>query len=443
MKKSILFFISIMAICSSLQAQTHRSVRPREIHDNMQGSIESQMEHLVGEIISVELPAVSNGNRAYSFTGSIKDTTWIKEVKNKKKAKLGRDYKLSNRPTLKEDIEGKKFKVLGTETETIGQYNLDTYLITTIQNIDNESEQYKWRVHIHSNHQGTSKPHVKIRLDKYSQIAREAYVDGKPYYLLNNKYAKPNKDNGYLNYMEVKCTDCDFYIGGDYLSEIYVSKYIDNDGHEFVFDEYRTSVNELPITQESYNQMVSSAISRLTNEGEYYFVLDKVEKPKSSMVRNGKTTVSSNESVMPQFQYVDNQISILWICLDKQISFTLKNLSSSTIKINWDNVCFIDENNEASGVLHKGIRYMDAGKPMASTLIPKGAELSDLIAPTNKLYYSGDWYQKSLIKHGNYLNKELLDKVVRVILPIEVNGVELEYSFHFKVCWEYSHPEYH
>lgn len=54
------------------------------------------------------------------------DTTWVKDVKNKKRAKIGRDFKLGNRPTFKEDIEGKKFLVLGTDTETTGLYSLDT-----------------------------------------------------------------------------------------------------------------------------------------------------------------------------------------------------------------------------------------------------------------------------------------------------------------------------
>lgn len=219
-----------------------------------------------------------------------------------------------------------------------------------------------------------------------------------------------------MNYVEVKCVDCDFYIGGDYLSGIYVSKYVDNDGHEFVFDEYRTLSKEWPIDQESYNSLVSSSISRLTNEGKYYFVLDKVEKPKNSTIRYGKTTEATNESIAPQFQYVDNMISILWICLDKQISFTLKNLSSSTIKINWDNVCYIDESNESSGVIHKGIRYMDAGKPMAASAIPKDAELSDLIAPTNKVYYNES--EERLYSLSSLILKLFSRAFCRFFLPV-------------------------
>lgn len=109
-------------------------------------------------------------------------------------------------------------------------------------------------------------------------------------------------------------------------------------------------------------------------------------------------------------------ISILWICLDKQISFTLKNLSSSTIKINWDNVCYIDESNESSGVIHKGIRYMDAGKPMAASAIPKDAELSDLIAPTNKVYYNES--EERLYSLSSLILKLFSRAFCRFFLPV-------------------------
>jgi hypothetical protein len=129
--------------------------------------------------------------------------------------------------------------------------------------------------------------------------------------------------------------------------------------------------------------------------------------------------------------------------VDKECNFVLKNKSNNTIKVVWDDVSFIDENNLASKIFHNGVRYIDANNSQPSTSIPKGAELVDLLAPTNKIRNYNGWYRENLINHNNMFNSNLVGRYLKILLPIEVKGVVNEYEFTFKINWKYSNPEYH
>lgn len=438
------FIVSILLLghTFALLAE-NRTVRPDEIKkfDNL--NIEHTLNNLIGEQIKLDFTDCSERFLSLYLYYLNKDTTWIKPISNPKKAKLNKHYTVQDIPITKEDIESRTYLVTKTENRIVGQYQTTSYSDVYLQDIANPNSVLVWKVQTSSNYQTVNNPEVRVLIDKYQKIVTDRYVDNEDYYILDDENCNPNKDNGYLHYVPVKCVGCTWYLGGRYLSPIYISTYETADGKQYKYDEYRITINKLPIYKTDYLERVEQTINRLKEEGSYYYTMAKVTKPKNSAIRYGKTTEIKSDDIVSKYLYEDNIMSILWLILDDRCQFTIKNKSGNSIKIIWDDASFVDENNSASKVYHSGIRYIDANKPQPSTSIPNGTELEDLVAPTSRLYYYDGWGSASLINHKNRYDAELVGKTIRINLPIEVKGVINEYEFTFRANWRYAHPEYH
>ena len=127
----------------------------------------------------------------------------------------------------------------------------------------------------------------------------------------------------------------------------------------------------------------------------------------------------------------------------KQFEFSLTNKMTNSIKIVWDDASLVDENNMVSKVIHKGIKYINAQDAQSATTIPGGASISELIAPTSRIGYSDGWYQRSIVSSNKSNDPNVVGKTIKILLPIEINGIINEYVFCFTIGWRFSYPEYH
>ena len=177
------------------------------------------------------------------------------------------------------------------------------------------------------------------------------------------------------------------------------------------------------------------------DSGKFVASLSKVEKPSNSAVRYGKTT-SVTEKDITKYSYEDNFINILIFAGSSQFNFILKNVSTNTVKVVWNEAVFVDVDGSTSKVMHSGIKYSQReGDQPASTII-KGAKLEDLAAPTDKVYYDDvlkEWSSKSLYSNAD---PKLEGQTIKLMLPIQVKDVVNEYIFEFKLNYVYNHPEY-
>lgn len=180
----------------------------------------------------------------------------------------------------------------------------------------------------------------------------------------------------------------------------------------------------------------------------YDVTLSKVESPADVKANFGETkVVQLTENNLSKYQYEDDYIDIIWYVSSKNLHFSLKNKSGHSIKINWDDVSFVDINGKVGRVMHSGVKYIDRNNSQPATTIPNGAKIDDLLIPTDNVYYnsptrytSGGWGETNLIP-SFYKTQEALDaeagsyigKTMRVLMPITVEGVQNDYTFEFQV----------
>ena len=184
----------------------------------------------------------------------------------------------------------------------------------------------------------------------------------------------------------------------------------------------------------------------------YDVSLSSVESPENAKEQFGgtkivKLTESQGDESINKYQYEDQYIQITWLYATNQLDFELVNKSDYTLKINWDDIAYMDAGGNVSRIMHKGVKYSERESSQGSISIPKGGRLSDTVIPTSNVSFlsAGSysrWYQKSLIP-CYYDNKAAMQAdiakgtwmgaTIKVMFPIEIEGVKNDYSFEFRV----------
>lgn len=176
----------------------------------------------------------------------------------------------------------------------------------------------------------------------------------------------------------------------------------------------------------------------------YNVGLSNVEAPADAKKQYGETKiVTLDDKGKNSYKYEDDYIEISWFVYSSQFSFTLKNKSDYSIKIPWDDVTYINTAGSVSRVMHEGVKYIDRYNSQPASVVPKGASLSDIIQPTENVYFIsgqyGGWRTANLFSFNiNKSNLEVskaiyINKTVRILLPILIEDVRNEYVFEFKI----------
>ena len=183
----------------------------------------------------------------------------------------------------------------------------------------------------------------------------------------------------------------------------------------------------------------------------YDIGLNSVESPADAKVQFGENKIVKfiqDENQM--FRYEDKYIVIVWTVLTSRLAFTIKNQSGHTVKINWDDVAYVNYNGYVSRVMHKGVKYIEREKPQGSISIPNNATYDDVILPTDNVHFNpgfgayvpAQWEKFALIPCYYNSKKDMqadlnmgtwIGKTIRVLLPIEIEGIKNDYSFEFRV----------
>lgn len=177
----------------------------------------------------------------------------------------------------------------------------------------------------------------------------------------------------------------------------------------------------------------------------YSVGLNSVESPANAKQQFGETkVVSFDEGGINKYRYEDDYIDIVWYVGLKQFNFTLKNKSGHTLKINWDDVSYVDINGQVGRVMHSGVKYADRNSSQPASTIPRGASISDLLLPTENVYYVsgqyGGWREKYLVpcvySTPEAFNNEAptyVGKTMSVMMPIVIENVQNDYTFTFNI----------
>ncbi len=191
--------------------------------------------------------------------------------------------------------------------------------------------------------------------------------------------------------------------------------------------------------------MLASCGSLTGNVAIYSVGLASVESPADAKQQFGQTkVVTFNDKGVSKYRYEDDYIDIVWYVGSKQFNFTLKNKSGHTLKINWDDISYVDTQGQVGRVMHAGVKYSERNSSQPATTLPKGASISDLLLPTDNVYYIsgqyGGWNEDYLIP-SVYKNKEafnsgapsMVGKTMTIMMPIMIQNVQNDYTFTFNI----------
>ena len=94
--------------------------------------------------------------------------------------------------------------------------------------------------------------------------------------------------------------------------------------------------------------------------------------------------------------------------------------------------------------MHSGVKYTDRNASQPSTTVPKGASITDILLPTDNVYYVsgqyGGWRESYLIpcvyqtqEAFNTSAPEMVGKTMTIMMPIIIENVQNDYSFTFNI----------
>lgn len=449
MKKTILFIaLNVMAVLLFAQNQIRLPEELKKYSDYQQ-----VLQNMVGDTIMFDFVRLDNETLEYTKynPGEIKniyttDTIWKRKIKDKKKAKLNKHYIVTKNFKQSNEVEKGRFKVIypkyrnnfgvsSFERNIISDY-VDIYMLDITNN-----DTIIWS---YAQIDRTSNPQFQIKIDKIERLLNSFMLGKKMYLYSGYKYgdSEYSAKNDYRNYIQLTCTKCYYRFDGSVLvGAFYAFVFSDSTGKEYHFDIDDLNNRNKMITATHYEEIKHSTIQTLKQKGRYHYILSKIEKPKNSSIRYGEHQEVKTDDNVSKYLYEDNVISILWYGDKTQFVFSLKNKSTHSLKIVWDEAAFINNKNESSRVIHKGVRYIDANKSQASTIIPKGTELNDIIAPVDRIRYIDEYFLVEMVEGGFRYDPSLEGAHVKVLLPIEIQGVINEYIFTFEMHWEYDYPD--
>ena len=186
----------------------------------------------------------------------------------------------------------------------------------------------------------------------------------------------------------------------------------------------------------------SCGVSNLAN---YSIGLKTVESPANAKQQFGETKiVNFQDGETNKYRYEDDYINIVWYVDSKRFYFDLTNKSGHTIKINWDDISYVDYNGKVGRVMHSGVKYTERNNSQPASTVPKGATLSDILIPTENVYFIsgqfGGWREKYLIPcvYNDAATRDAqassyVGKTMTIMMPIMIENVQNDYTFTFNI----------
>ena len=177
----------------------------------------------------------------------------------------------------------------------------------------------------------------------------------------------------------------------------------------------------------------------------YSVGLSSVESPADAKQQFGETkVVTFNEEGVSKYRYEDDYINIVWYVGLKQFNFTLNNKSGHSWKINWHDISFVDTEGQVGRVMHSGVKYTERNNSQPATTVPKGASISDILLPTENVYFVsgqyGGWRENYLLpcvyqtpEAFNAGASSLVGKTMTIMMPIMIENVQNDYTFTFNI----------
>lgn len=183
--------------------------------------------------------------------------------------------------------------------------------------------------------------------------------------------------------------------------------------------------------------LIVQSCGTMLQTSKYVVNLSAVESPENAKVQFGETkVVTFKEGDVQKYRYEDDYIDIVWYVGYNDFHFSLTNKSDHTIKINWDDISYVNIKGNVGRVMHSGVKYIDRNNSQPATSIPKRASITDLLTPTDNVYYIsgqyGGWRQAPLIP-SSYNQGGAEGMTMTIMMPIMIENVQNDYTFEFVI----------
>ncbi|WP_018629250.1 hypothetical protein [Niabella aurantiaca] len=174
-------------------------------------------------------------------------------------------------------------------------------------------------------------------------------------------------------------------------------------------------------------------LAQKKQKGSYYLELTKVEANSTGTIERNDTTT---------YSWVDNVISIKFRKAYGSVRFILENKSDSTLKVDWNEAVLINTDGNSYKLIHGDTKYFDKEKEQVPTTVYRKSKITEVVAPSDYIIYkSGSWERKEFLAGDRDLaifsiyNPELINKEVRLVLPILLGNNKIEYAFYFRTIF--------
>jgi hypothetical protein len=134
--------------------------------------------------------------------------------------------------------------------------------------------------------------------------------------------------------------------------------------------------------------------------------------------------------------FEDQSIKIRFSLSEKQIGIVLQNKMHSPIKVDWNNISYVDTAGLAHGVIHTGVRFIERDRPQVPTVIPPAAMIDDAMIPSDHISYapgSGSGWNSRPLFPAITETDLYIGKSFRVFMPLEFDGAVNNYLFSFRI----------
>jgi hypothetical protein len=111
------------------------------------------------------------------------------------------------------------------------------------------------------------------------------------------------------------------------------------------------------------------------------------------------------------------------------LGFTLSNETDGPLKIDWNQLSYVDSEGTAHKVIHQGVRLIQRDQPMSPTTLPPGAKLKEFVYPADMVKNLGtEWEMPPILSADRVQGTRL-----SLYMPIDQNGTTKNYNFVFKL----------
>ena len=108
----------------------------------------------------------------------------------------------------------------------------------------------------------------------------------------------------------------------------------------------------------------------------YDINLSAVERPTDAKDRYGEQQIVSFEDKgLTKYRFEDEMVEIVWLPMATEIGFELRNKTTHSMKIIWDESVYVDELGESKRIMHSGVKYIEKGNPQPPTVVVRGASV--------------------------------------------------------------------